>query len=60
MLDGFVVTIWSVNSKEIAIVGGIATIIAAATAAERSRRWKDIHKLAAFVGLAMAIAGFLA
>jgi len=37
------------NGKRIAI---IATIIAAATAAEKSRGWKEFHKAAAAVGLA--------
>ena len=43
------------DAKAIAVIGGVATIIAAATKAEQSRGWKDIHKLAAAVGLVTAV-----
>ena len=45
--------------KKAAIMGGVALIIAAATAAEKSRGWKDIRKTAV-VALLSRIAGKLA
>jgi hypothetical protein len=44
------------NAKKMAFVGGIATIIGAATAAEKGRGWRDIHKIAAVVGLGSLLA----
>ena len=45
------------HAKRVAIIGGVATLIAAATAAEKSRGWKHFHRAAAAVGLASAVAG---
>ena len=50
----------SSNAKLVAVVGGVATIIGAATAAERSRGWKDVHKFAAAIGFVAAVAGIFA
>lgn len=49
----------SKGAKFIAIAGGIATIVAAATKAEQSREWKDIHKIAVVAGAALAIGGMV-
>jgi hypothetical protein len=47
------------NMRAIAIIGGIATIAAAMTAAEQAREWKDIHKFFVVVGGVAAILGML-
>jgi hypothetical protein len=48
------------TAKFIAVAGGVATIIAAATKAEQSREWKDVHKAAVVVGTVLAVAGMFA
>ena len=45
------------EAKAVAVVGGVCTIIVAASAAEKSRGWKEIHKFAAAVGTIAAILG---
>lgn len=45
------------NKKELAIIGGICTIIGAATAASHKRKWEEAHQLAAFIGALITIAG---
>jgi hypothetical protein len=47
------------SSKDWAVLGGICTIVGAATAASQKRRWEDAHKAAAIVGGIVAIAGAL-
>jgi hypothetical protein len=35
------------NKKDLALIGGICTIVGAATAASRKRKWEETHRLAA-------------
>jgi len=45
------------SKNELAIVGGICTVVGAVTAARKKRNWEDAHKMAAWIGAIVAIAG---
>jgi hypothetical protein len=45
------------TKKELAVLGGVCTIVGAVTAANRKRQWQDVHVLAVIVGALVTIAG---
>lgn len=45
------------SKKELAIIGGICTIVGAATAASYKKKWEEAHQLAALMGALVTIAG---
>ena len=45
------------NKKQLAVIGGICTIVGAATAASQKKKWEEAHQLAALIGAIVTIAG---
>ncbi len=45
------------SKRDLAVIGGLATIVAGATAANRKKRWQEIHTLAVVVGGFVTIVG---
>jgi hypothetical protein len=48
------------TKKDLAFWGGLATIIAAVTAASRKRQWQEVHTAALVVGGVVTILGWAA